>query len=145
MQVFCLHLNSKSYPIIVPDVFPLGFWSGSIAIRNTSYHVQDWSVPTPLRHENHAKKTRSNENRRPIWKLVRSDSDPVWWKHSIIFVTINIIWFKLIHLLFFFQIFKNVSYYFWMITWVAYRKKPVLFGQCLPIKHRRFLCPSDMK
>ena len=54
--IFCFHLNSKSYPIIVPDVFPLGFWSGSIAIRYASYHAQNRSVPTPLRYENHAEK-----------------------------------------------------------------------------------------
>ena len=41
---------------IVQDVFPLGFWSGSIAIRYASYHFQDRSVPTPLRYENHAEK-----------------------------------------------------------------------------------------
>ena len=37
-------------------MFPLGFWSGSIAIRYASYHFQDRSVPTPLRYENHTEK-----------------------------------------------------------------------------------------
>ena len=54
--IFCFHLNSKSYLIIVPDVFPLGFWSGLIAIRYALYHFQNRSVPTPLRYENHAEK-----------------------------------------------------------------------------------------
>ena len=49
-------LNSKSYPIIIPDVFPLAFQSGSIAIRYASYHFQNWSVPTPLRYKNHTEK-----------------------------------------------------------------------------------------
>ena len=47
---------SKSYQIIVPDLFPLAFPSGSIAIRYASYHFQDRSVPTPLRYENHSEK-----------------------------------------------------------------------------------------
>ena len=41
---------------MVPDVLPLGFWIGSIAIRYASYHFQNRSVPTPLRYENHAEK-----------------------------------------------------------------------------------------
>ena len=48
------------------DVFPLGFWSRSIAIRFALYHFQNWSIPTPLHYENHATKICFNENRRPI-------------------------------------------------------------------------------
>ena len=58
--------KSKSYPIIVPDVFPLGLWSRPTATRYNSYHFQNRSVPTPLRYENHAEKICSNGNRRPI-------------------------------------------------------------------------------
>ena len=47
---------SKSYLIIVPDLFPLAFPSGSIDTRYASHHFQDRSVPTPLRYENHAEK-----------------------------------------------------------------------------------------
>ena len=85
MQVFCFHLNSKSYPIVVPDVFPLAFRSRSIAIRYASYHFQNRSVPTPLRYKNHAEKNMFQWKQKayPIWKLERSHSDPVWWKHSI--------------------------------------------------------------
>ena len=51
----------------IPDVFPLGFWSRSIAIRYASYHFQNRSVPTPLRYENHAEKNLfQNGNRRSI-------------------------------------------------------------------------------
>ena len=49
-------LNSKSYPIIFPDMFPLAFRSGSIAIQYASYHFQNWSARTPLPYENHAEK-----------------------------------------------------------------------------------------
>ena len=65
-------------------MFPLGFWSGSIAIRYASYHFQNRSVPTPLRYENHAEKNlfQWKQKAYPIWKLERNDSDPVWWKHS---------------------------------------------------------------
>ena len=48
--------KSKSYPIIVSDVFPLGLWSRPIALGCISYHFQNRSVPTPLRYENHAEK-----------------------------------------------------------------------------------------
>ena len=60
---------------MVADLFSLGFWSGLIAIRYTSYHFRNRNVPTPLRH---AKKKSvpmeteglsdicSNGNRRPI-------------------------------------------------------------------------------
>ena len=67
------------------DVFPLAFRSGSIAIRYASYHFQNRSVPTPLRYENHAEKNMFQWKQKayPIWKLERSHSDPVWWKHSI--------------------------------------------------------------
>ena len=59
--------------------------SGSIAIQYASYHFQNRSVPTPLRYENHAEKNmfQWKEKAHPIWKLERSHSDPVWWKHSI--------------------------------------------------------------
>ena len=94
MQVFCFHLNSKSYPIIVPDVFPLAFWSGSIAIRYASYHFQNRSVPTPLHYENHGEKNPSKWKQKgyPIWKLERSDSDPVWCKHSMTYRLILTLW-----------------------------------------------------
>ena len=85
MQVFCFHLNSKSCTVIVSDVFPLGFWRGSIAIQYASYHFQNWSVPSPLRYENNAEKNlfQWKQKAYPIWKLERSDSNPVGWKHSI--------------------------------------------------------------
>ena len=77
-------LNSKPYPIIVPDVFPFGFWSGSIAIRYASYHFQNRSVPTPLRYKNHVEKNMFQWKQKAylIWKLEQSDNDPVWWKHK---------------------------------------------------------------
>ena len=49
---------------MVADLFSLGFWSGLIAIRYTSYHFRNRNVPTPLRHAK--KKICSNGNRRPI-------------------------------------------------------------------------------
>ena len=66
-------------------MFPLAFWSGSIAIRYASYHFQNRSVPTPLHYENHAKENMFQWKQKAyhIWKLKRSHSDPVWWKHSI--------------------------------------------------------------
>ena len=66
-------------------MFPLSFWRGSIAIRYASYHFQTWSVPSPLRYENNAEKNlfQWKQKAHPIWKLERSDSNPVWWKHSI--------------------------------------------------------------
>ena len=84
MWIFCFHLNSKSYPVIVPDVFPLGFWSGSVAIRYASYHSQNGSVPNRLHYEDHAKKNlfQWKPKTYPIWKLERNDNGPVWWKHS---------------------------------------------------------------
>ena len=71
-------LNSKSYPIIFPDMFPLAFRSGSIAIQYASYHFQNWSVPTPLPYENHAEKNMFQWKQKvyPIWKMERSHSDP---------------------------------------------------------------------
>ena len=83
MWIFCFHLNSKSYPIIIPHVFPLGFWSGSIAIRYALYHFQNQSIPTPLCYENHAKKNLRQLKQKAyrIWKLEQSDNNPVWWKH----------------------------------------------------------------
>ena len=53
----------------------------------SSYHFQNRSVPTPLRYENHAEKNicQWKQKAYPIWKLERSHSDPVWWKHSINF------------------------------------------------------------
>ena len=77
--------KSKSYPVIVPDVFPLGLWSRPIATRYISYHFQNRGVPTPLRYENHAEKNMFQWKQKayPIWKLERSHSDPVWRKHNI--------------------------------------------------------------
>ena len=77
--------KSKSYPIIVSDVFPLGLWSRPIALGCISYHFQNRSVPTPLRYENHAEKNMFQWKQKayPILKLERRHSDPVWWKHSI--------------------------------------------------------------
>ena len=46
-----------------PDVFPLGFWSGSIALRHTSYHVQNQPLSVT---KIMPKKICSNVNRRPI-------------------------------------------------------------------------------
>ena len=64
----------------------LSFWSGLIAIRYASYHFQDRSIPTPLRYENHAEKNpfQWKQKAYPIWKLERSDSDPVRWKHIVL-------------------------------------------------------------
>ena len=83
--MFFFYLNSKSYPSIVPDVVPLGFWSGWRAIRWVSYHFQEPSFPTPLLYENHAEKNSFQWKQKayPIWKLEWSDSDPVRWRHSI--------------------------------------------------------------
>ena len=85
MWIFSFYLNSKSYPIVAPDVYALGFWSGWIAIAYASYHFQNRSVSTPLRNENDAEKNLFQWKQKvcPIWKLDRSDNDPVWWKHSI--------------------------------------------------------------
>ena len=82
----CFHLNSKSYPITIPDVFPLGFLSRSIAIWYASYHIQNRSVPTPSVTKIMPKKNlfQWKQNAYPIWKLERSDCDLVWSKHSII-------------------------------------------------------------
>ena len=85
MWIFCFHLNSKSYPIILPDMFPLGIWSRLIAIRYASYRFQNRSVPALLRYKNHAEINLFQWKQKAylIWKLERSDNDPVWWKHSI--------------------------------------------------------------
>ena len=85
MKVYCFHLNSKSYAIIVADVFPLGFWSRSIAIWYASYHFQNWGIPTPLSYADHAETIsfQWKQEAYPIWKLERNDSDLIWWKHSI--------------------------------------------------------------
>ena len=55
-----------------------------MAIRYASYHFQNMSVPTPLRYEIHTEKNMFQWKQKayPIWKLERSDNDPVWWKHS---------------------------------------------------------------
>ena len=68
-------------------MFTLAFRSGSIAIRYASYHFENWSVSTPLHYENHAEKNMFQWKQKvyAIWKLERSHSDPVWWKHSITF------------------------------------------------------------
>ena len=46
-----------------PDVFPLGFWNGSIALRYTSYHVQNQPLSVT---KIMPKEICSNGNRRPI-------------------------------------------------------------------------------
>ena len=73
------HLNSKAYPIIVRDVFPLGFWSRLKAIPYASYHFQNRSVPIPLRYENHAQKNLFQWKLKAylVQKLGRGDSTPV--------------------------------------------------------------------
>ena len=55
-----------------------------IAIRYASHHCQNRSVPTPFHYENYAEKNlfQWKQKTYPIWKLERSDSDAVWWKHS---------------------------------------------------------------
>ena len=46
---FLLCFNCISYSTIVPNMFPLGLLSGSMAIRYTSNDFHYWSVLTPLR------------------------------------------------------------------------------------------------
>ena len=90
-KTFCFHLNRKWYPIIVPCVLPLGFWSESIAIRYASYHFQNRSVPIPLHYENNAEKNQFQWKQKvyPIWKLEQSDSDPTWWKPKQHHISLN--------------------------------------------------------
>ena len=92
-----LHLKNTSLIIvgflfsfklkIIPNYrsrFPLGFWSGSKAMRYVLSHFQNQSVPILLRYENHAQKNlfQWKQNAYIVRKLEQSDSNPVWWKHS---------------------------------------------------------------
>ena len=96
MYVFYFHLNSKSYTVILPVVFPLGFSEPFDSYPIALYHFQNQSV-LPLLYENHAKKIYSNANRRPIryencngviaiWydRNIKKHWDLVWWKRSYI-------------------------------------------------------------
>ena len=62
IKVFCFHLNSKSYPIIVPDVFPLVFLrlvslsesecSNSFLLRKSCWKKYVPMETRPIRYEN---------------------------------------------------------------------------------------------
>ena len=61
------------------DSYPIRLVSLSESVRS------NLSPLRPLRYENHAEKNpfQWKQKAYPIWKLERSDSDPVSWKHSI--------------------------------------------------------------
>ena len=79
------HLNPKSYPSIIQDVFSLGFWCKLKAIQYASRHFQNWSTPMPHHYENHAQKNLYQLKQKGylVQNLGRSNSKSVWWKHSI--------------------------------------------------------------
>ena len=72
-------LTVISYSSIVPNVFPLGFSRGSIAIRYVSYYFQNHCVLARLRYENRVEKYLVwwKQKAYPIWKLERSHINPV--------------------------------------------------------------------
>ena len=72
-------LTVISYSSIVPNVFPLGFSRGSIAIQYVSYYFQNQCVLARLRYENRVEKYLVwwKQKAYPIWKLERSHINPV--------------------------------------------------------------------
>ena len=83
MLLFFFVLSVISYSNITPDVCPLAFCSGSIAIQYASCHFQNQYVPTPLCSKNRVEKNLFpwKQKTYAIWKLEQSDTDPTRTKN----------------------------------------------------------------
>ena len=86
---FFIFATRKLWNYLV-QVFLVGFSSfllshyTSLLSDNASHHLQNQSIPNPLRcYENRAEKDlfQWKQKTYPIWELEQSNSDPVWWKH----------------------------------------------------------------